>query len=627
MFEFDTLSIVFVALILLGSVPNLFYSTGYLPHIERKSHYQVHYFSFIIAMLGVVVSANALVFLFFWELMSLSSWQLILTEVKEKSTISAARFYFIMTHFGFVFLLLFFLIVTDGDLEIGFAAMHTIASAFGYPTLLFFFLILGFLSKAGAVPLHVWLPYAHPAAPSPVSALMSGVMLKVAIYGMFRFLFDVLYPWPLEWGIVILTLGALSSLVGVLYALSEHDIKALLANHSIENIGIILIGFGMGMIFDTLGLHTLSTFAFIAALFHTFNHMSFKSLLFMSAGAVLHQTHTKNMEKYGGLIKSMPVTALTFLIAAISISALPPSNGFLSEWMIFQSMLGSSHIDNVSLKLAIPFAIFALAMTGGLAIACFVKAYGITFLGLHRSSNAKHAHEVNFLMKSGMVLMTLVVLSLMLFTPFYMAWFDKVFVGLGRASVYAQIFPDGIWNMHSVGINGGIVSPLILLFSLIAVTTAMLFAYKLFKVKTRVHNAWACGYKTSPKTQYSATGFAGPIRRFFNWLYKPKEHFVKQTIAGHETKFSSSHYEVHVKPLFESVFYDSVAKALNYISYWVYRLAHFEQTRYAAMIFNILLAVLFSYRVFAHEFSWATFVLEFFVMLISVKILIIGDKK
>jgi hydrogenase-4 component B len=627
MFVFDTLSLIFVALILLGAVPNIFYSSGYLPHIERKMHYQLHYFAFIISMLGVVVSANALVFLFFWELMSLTSWQLILTETKEQATIKAARFYFIMTHFGFLFLLLFFLIVTDGDLEISFAQMKLAASHFAYPTLLFFFLLLGFLSKAGAVPLHVWLPYAHPQAPSPVSALMSGVMLKVAIYGMFRFLFDVLYPWPLEWGIVILTVGALSSLIGVLYALSEHDIKALLANHSIENIGIILIGFGMGMIFDTLQLPTLSTFAFIAALFHTFNHMSFKSLLFMGAGSVLHQTHTKNMEKYGGLIKAMPVTALTFLIAAISISALPPSNGFLSEWMIFQSMLSSSHIDNISLKLAIPFAIFSLAMTGGLAIACFVKAYGITFLGLHRSTNAKHAHEVNFLMKSGMVLMTFVVLSLMLFTPYYMEWFDKVFVGLGRASIYTKIFPEGIWHMHSVGINGGIVSPLILLFSLLGVTAFMMFAYRIFGIKTRIHNSWACGYKTSQKTQYSATGFAGPIRRFFNWLYKPDEHFLKQTIAGHETKFDASHYEVHVKPLFEKVFYINIAKAVNYISYWVYRLAHFEQTRYAAMIFNILLVVLFSYRIFAHNFSWATFVLEFFVMMISVKILIIGDKK
>jgi len=415
--------------------------------------------------------------------------------------------------------------------------------------------------------------------------------------------------------------------VGVLYALSEHDIKALLANHSIENIGIILMGFGMGMIFDTLELHTLSTFSFIAALFHSFNHMSFKSLLFMGAGSVLHQTHTKNMEKYGGLIKSMPVTAFTFLLAAISISALPPSNGFLSEWMIFQSMLSSSHIDIISLKLAIPFAIFALAMTGGLAIACFVKAYGITFLGLHRSTNAKHAHEVNFLMKSGMILMAFVVLSLMLVTPVYIEYFDKVLVGLHRTGVYAKIFPHEIWNMHSVGINGGIVSPLILLASLLGVTTIMLLAYKLFGVKTRRHNTWGCGYKTSQKTQYTATGFAGPIRRFFTWLYKPKEHFHKQTIAGHETKFDASHYEVHVQPLFEKIFYINVAKMVNYISYWVYRLAHFEQTRYAAMIFNIMLVVLFSYRIFAHDFSWATFVLEFFVMMISVKILIIGDKK
>lgn len=347
----------------------------------------------------------------------------------------------------------------------------------------------------------------------------------------------------------------------------------------------------------------------------------------MGAGAVLHQTHTKNMEKYGGLIKAMPVTALTFLIAAISISALPPSNGFLSEWMIFQSMLSSSHIDNISLKLAIPFAIFALAMTGGLAIACFVKAYGITFLGLHRSTNAKHAHEVNFLMKSGMVLMALVVISLMLFTPFYMAWFDKVFTDLGKVSVYAKIFPDGIWHMHSVGTNGGIVSPLLLLLSLFTIIALMLLAYKVFAVKSRIHHTWACGYNTGAKTQYTATGFAGPIRRFFSWLYKPKEHFEKQTIAGHDTKFSTSHYEVHVKPLFQRVFYESTANAVNYISYWVYRLAHFEQTRYAAMIFIIMLTVLFSYRIFAHEFSWATFVLEFIVMMISVKILIIGDKK
>ena len=627
MFQFDTLSMVFTALIVLGTIPNLFYSQGYLPHIERKAHYLLHYFTFIASMIGVVVAANALSFLLFWELMSLTSWQLILTEAKNKKTTDAARFYFFMTHFGFVFLLLFFLIVTNGDLEMGFSAMHGVASAFAYPTLLFFFLVLGFLSKAGAVPLHVWLPYAHPEAPSPVSALMSGVMLKVAIYGMFRFLFDVLYPWPLEWGVLILVIGSLSALIGVLYALSEHDIKALLANHSIENIGIILIGFGMGMIFDSMHLKVLSSFAFIAAIFHTFNHMSFKSLLFMGAGSVLHQTHTKNIEKYGGLIKRMPVTALTFLLASVSISALPPTNGFLSEWMIFQSMLGSSHLDNTSLKLAIPFAVFALAMTGGLAIACFVKAYGITFLGLHRSTNAKHAHEVNFLMRTGMVLMAGVVISLMLFTPWYIGQFDAALVGLGHTSVYARLFPEGIWHMHSAGMHGGVVSPLILLGALLGVTALLMFGYKALRVKERIHRTWSCGYRTGARTQYSATGFAGPIRRFFGWLYKPDEHFHKESIAGHGSKFSDSHYEVHVKPLFETTLYDSVAKAANFMSYWVYRLSHFEQTRYAAMIFNLMLMVLFSYRIFAHEFSWATLLLEGTVMIISIKILIIGEKR
>jgi len=611
---------------MLGVLPNLFYSFGYLSHLKRKAYYLLHYFAFIGSMAGVVIAGNALVFLFFWELMSLSSWQLILTEVKDKSTIKAARFYFFMTHFGFIFLLSFFLIVSDGDLSIDFAQMKIIASNFAYPTLLFFFAVLGLLSKAGAVPMHVWLPYAHPEAPSPVSALMSGIMLKIAIYGLFRFSFDILGVWPLEWGILILVMGALSSLIGVLYALSEHDIKALLANHSIENIGIILIGFGMGMIFSSLHLQTLSAFAFMAALFHTFNHMSFKSLLFMGAGSVLYETNTKNMEKYGGLIKTMPITAFTFLLASISISALPPTNGFLSEWMIFQSLIGSSSIDNVSLKLAISFSVFALALTGGLAIACFVKVFGITFLGLHRSTNAKHAKEVNFMMKTGMILMSLVVISLMLFTPFYMKLFDTTINELLHVSIYKQVFPS-IWSLHSVTSYGGIVSPLILLIGLIVITLALYAVFKSLNIKERVYHTWACGYNTTANTQYSATGFAGPIRRFFTWLYNPEEHFEKEIISGHKTKFVDASFSVQVEPLFERTIYKGSVNLVNKISYYVYRLAHFEQSRYAAMIFNMLLSILFSYRIFVHEFNWATFLLESVVMLISVKVLLVGEKR
>ena len=627
MFLFDTLSVVFIALILLGIVPNLFYSFGYLPHIKRKAHYLIHYFGFILSMIGVVISANALVFLFFWELMSLTSWQLILTEPKDKENLFAARFYFFMTHLGFICLMLFFLIISNGDINQSFIVLKSLASHFAYPALLFFFLMFGLLSKAGAVPLHVWLPYAHPQAPSPVSALMSGVMLKIALYGLFRFLFEILYPWPLEWGVSILIIGSISSLIGILYAIHENDIKALLANSSIENIGIILIAFGMGMIFDTLHLPILSAFAFIAALFHIFNHMSFKSLLFMGAGSVLHQTNTKNIEKYGGLIKTMPITAVIFLIAAVSISALPPSNGFLSEWMIFQSLLSSHNINVMTLKLTIPFAIFALALTGGLAIACFVKAYGITFLGLHRSNNVKHATEVNALMKIGMVLMGGVVVSLMLIAPIYIHYFSDAMVSLHKANIYSKIFPNGIWQMHSVGVNGGVVSPIILLIALIVITSILMFAYKAFRVKERIYKTWACGYRTSPKTQYTATGFTGPIRKFFSWMYKPQEHVNMQSIKGQQTKFTASHYSVHIQPLFERSLYTSLVKLTNIISYWVYRFAHFEQRRYVAIIFNLLLMVLFSYRIFSHHFSWAVFIIEAVIMVMTIKILIIGDKK
>jgi hydrogenase-4 component B len=544
---------------------------------------------------------------------------LILTEENEES-LKVGRFYFFMTHFGFIFILMFFLILSGNSLFSNFQDLAHTAMEFKYPTLLFFLIVLGFLSKAGAVPLHVWLPYAHPAAPSPVSALMSGVMLKVAIYAFLRFLF-ILPDWQLEWGVIILVLGALSALVGVLYALSEHDIKALLANHSVENIGIILIGIGVGMVFTTLKLPILASFAFIASVYHTFNHMSFKSLLFMSAGSVLYETHTKNIEKYGGLIKNMPLTAFMFLIAAISISALPPTNGFISEWMIFQSMLNSGEISDITLKLAFPFAIFALALTGGLAVACFVKAFGITFLGLHRSENSKYAKEVNKLMQIGQILMAGVVISLMLFLPFFIKIINN---SLPITNIYNTIFPN-VWVMHSID-NGGAVSPLILLSALIIVTGMIVIFYKSLNIKERIYHTWACGYETTPRSQYSATGFAGPIRRFFNWLYKPNIHSHKETLYGHKTKFSSSLFEVHVKPLFERSLYDSVKFITNYISYIVYRISHFEKTKYASLIFTMLILVLFSFRVFYKEVSWGSVLLEIVVMAIFMKILIIGEK-
>ncbi|WP_457562649.1 proton-conducting transporter transmembrane domain-containing protein [Caminibacter pacificus] len=619
MFSLNPLSMLFLFLILLGVIPNLFYMAGYLSHIKRKTHFLIHYFAFIFSMTGVVLSNEILPFLFFWELMSLASWQLILTEPTDEA-IKAARFYFFMTHFGFVFILLFFLMLGGDSLFTNFETLKELASDFKYPTLLFLLITVGFLSKAGVVPLHVWLPYAHPAAPSPVSALMSGIMLKIAIYAFLRFLF-IIPNWQIEWGVIILALGAISSLVGVLYAIASHDIKALLANHSIENIGIILIGIGVGMIFTYLKLPTLAAFAFIAAVYHTLNHMSFKSLLFMSAGSVLYATQTKHIESYGGLIKLMPITAFMFLIAAISISALPPTNGFLSEWMIFQSILSSSGINNLVLKLSFPFAIFALALTGGLAIACFVKAFGITFLGLARSENAKHAKEVNKLMLTGQILMAGVVISLMLFMPFFIKIINY---SLPITDIYHKLFQN-IWVMHSLNSNGA-VAPLLILAGLIIVVFAIYAFYKYLNPKIRIYHTWACGYNTNAKSQYSATGFAGPIRRFFEWLYRPEVHTHTQTISGHKTKFTSSLYEVHIKPLFEKSLYDNVVKGLNFLSYFVYKLSHFERHRYSSLIFMLLIFALFSFRVFYKEISWGNIVLEVIVMSIFYKFLF-GENK
>ncbi len=621
MLGFDAFSYVFLLLILLGVLPNLFYTFGYLSHIQRKAYFLINYFAFIFAMIGVVVTDKILSFLFFWELMSLTSWQLILTE-PNKESLKAARFYFFMTHFGFVFILVFFLLLSHNNLMASFDSLDDSIASFKYPTFLFFLLIFGFLSKAGVVPLHVWLPYAHPAAPSSVSALMSGVMLKVAIYAFLRFLFLIPH-WELEWGIIILFLGSISSLVGVLYALSEHDIKALLANHSVENIGIILIAIGLGMIFHTLKLDTLSAFSFIAAIYHTFNHMSFKSLLFMGAGSILYQTHTKNMEQYGGLIKTMPITAFTFLLAAISISAMPPTNGFLSEWMIFQSMLSSASISDIALKLSFGFTIFALALTSGLAIACFVKAFGITFLGLARSQNAKHAKEVNILMLVGEILMALIVIGLMAFMPSIVKLIN---LALPLPYIYHKIFPNYL-IMHSLANNYGAVAPLILLGTLLLITLSFVLIYKLLHPKIRLYHTWACGYNTNASMQYSTTGFAGPIRRFFAWLYKPMVHTHKETVFGHKTKFKKSLYEVHVKPLFEESLYEGVKKLLYKLSYLVYKISHFEKGRYSALIFNLLIFILFSIRVFYHQITWGSVVLEITIVAIFIAIILFGERK
>ncbi|MBI2365237.1 MAG: hydrogenase 4 subunit B, partial [Deltaproteobacteria bacterium] len=337
-FGTDRLSTFFVVVIAVGAIPAALYALGYTREYTGKHSLAgmgIAFNVFIAAMILVALARNLLTFLALWELMSLASYFLVMTEHEREDTVRAGWIYFVMTHAGFAALFLGFLLLALATGTMDFADWGAAAAKLD-PTsrnLIFVLLALGFGSKAGVIPLHVWLPRAHPAAPSHVSALMSGVMIKLGVYGLVRVAFDWLGTGPVWWGGAILVVGAVSAVLGVLYALVEHDLKRLLAYHSVENIGIIMLGLGGGMLFQLSHLPGLAALALVAGLYHTLNHAAFKSLLFMGAGAVLHATHTRNMEEMGGLIKRMPQTAALFLVGSVAIAALPPLNGFISEWL------------------------------------------------------------------------------------------------------------------------------------------------------------------------------------------------------------------------------------------------------------------------------------------------------
>lgn len=391
--EADSLSAGFILLIAAVVLGVSIYSIEYVEHTKseaRKNLQAALTNLFILAMLMVILAGNMVGFLIFWEIMSLSSLMLVLHDYTSEENKKAGLFYFIMTSLSTSFLFMGFLSLfkLTGSAEFG---------QLDYPTstltLPFLCLFTGFGIKAGLVPFHKWLPYAHPAAPSSISALMSGVMLKVAIYGFLRFLLSVSTP-ELWWGTLILIAGSLSAVLGVIYALKESDIKRLLAYSSIENIGIIFVGIGLYLIFKLEGLETLALLSLVGACFHAFNHALFKSLLFLCAGSVVHATGTRNIEAFGGLVKRMPHTAALFLIGSVSIAGLPPTSGFVSELMLFQAYFYSSALSDPLLKvlLIITFSVFAL--TSALAAALFVKLFGITFLALPRTKCTKEATEV-----------------------------------------------------------------------------------------------------------------------------------------------------------------------------------------------------------------------------------------
>src|SRR5499427_3004776 len=404
-FRLDALSAFFLAVVNLGAAAASLFALGYGRHEDAPRRVLPFYPAFLAGMSIVVLADDAFTFLVSWEFMSLSSWALVMAHHRVADNVRAGYVYLIMASFGTLALLLTFGLLAGADGGYAFADIRGAHPSAALAASILILALIGAGSKAGLVPLHVWLPLAHPAAPSHVSALMSGVMTKVAVYGFVRIVFDLIGTPAWWWSMVVLALGGITAVMGVLYALMQHDLKRLLAYHTVENIGIIFIGLGLALAFRANGMNFAAALALTAALFHVFNHSAFKSLLFFGAGAVLTATGERDMEHLGGLIHRMPWTAPAFLIGCAAISALPPLNGFVSEWLTFQAILVSPDLPQWGLKLTVPAAGALLALSAALAAACFVKAFGVTFLGRPRSPAARAAAEVDTFSLTAMYLL------------------------------------------------------------------------------------------------------------------------------------------------------------------------------------------------------------------------------
>ena len=479
---------------------------------------------FLLSMVLVLVAQSTVSFLVSWEVMAIVSFLLVNHDSEKRETWQAAYQYLVMTHIGTAAIMIAFFVVGSGSNGFNFSELNISQFETTARNLAFTAAFLGFALKAGLVPLHVWLPNAHPAAPSHVSALMSGVMLKVAVYGFGRFIFDFLGPVDFWWGALVLVVGLLSAFFGALYAQMEKDIKRILAYSSVENMGIVFAAIGAGMLLLTTSHKEYAVIGFTAAIVHSFNHSIMKSLMFMVAGAVNHAVDDKNIEKMGGLAKLMPWTAGCALTGSLALAALPLTNGFIGEWLMFHSFAFLAQADagtGVRLLAALAFILSGLA--SALALGCFVRVFGVVFLGRPRARRAESAHEVSRFMLAAMLIPALLI--------FVSGIFASPIVTIAQHVAEANL-PDLnmlneehllIWGKDSGMLN---YDTFVLLIAAVVITIfAWLIIYR-GQVFVKRDVIWNCGTEPTLRQQYSGTGFSKPIRRAFDFLLKPRREVV-----------------------------------------------------------------------------------------------------
>jgi hydrogenase-4 component B len=586
----DALSAAFVALIGLGGASASVYAIGYGRHEHEPGRVVPFVPAFLAAMTLVVLADDAFAFLFAWELMSLSSWALVMAHHREEGNAHAAYVYLIMAVFSGLTLLLAFGMLAGQSSDFTFAAIRASHLPPLTIAIVFVLALIGTGSKAGVVPLHVWLPLAHPAAPSHVSALMSGVMTKVAVYGFIRIVFDLLGT-PSWWSaVVVLVVGGVTSVMGVLYALMEHDLKRLLAYHTVENIGIIFIGLGLAMAFGANGLPAGAALALTAALFHVLNHSVFKSLLFFGSGAVLTATGERDMEHLGGLIHRMPKTAFTFLIGCMAISALPPLNGFVSEWLTFQAIVLHPGLPQWGLKIAIPADGALLALAAALAAACFVKAFGVCFLGRPRTTQAAEAREVDAFSLAAMFALAAICLLAGILPGTVIDALAPVTQALAGAHMPTQMDRAWLSIVPIAEARSSYDGLLIFLFIAVSAWAMAITVHRFASRGLRRSPAWDCGFPDpSPATQYTAASFAQPIRRVFGAVVFGSREIVTMPGPG---SMAPARIEKHIHDPAWETFYVPIAAVVGATANWMNILQFLTIRRYLAFVFIALILLL-----------------------------------
>lgn len=595
--RFDLLAALMVFVISLLVLVTSVYSTAYVQEYKGRGAWAMGFFMnlFVASMIALVVIDNAFYFLIFFEAMSLASYFLVIFEQDEEA-VSAGFLYFLIAHAGSVLILIAFFILYSQSGSLDFDSFRTLHLSAPLASTVFLLAFFGFGAKAGMVPLHSWLPRAHPAAPSHASALMSGVMVKIGVFGIIKVGVDLLGANSTWWGLVVLGFGAVSSVLGVLYALAEQDIKRLLAYSTVENVGIILMGVGVGMLGIATHHPAIAVLGLLAGLYHLVNHAVFKGLLFLGAGSILYRTHTKNMEQLGGLARVMPYTAIAFLIGAMAICALPPLNGFVSEWFTYQALFSLSHDSAFALKLAGPIAFVALALTGALAAMCFVKAYGVTFSGLPRSHHAAEAREVPLPMVISMLFLALTIVALGVAAPWIAPIMARVAGSLCGGATLAVAQGALI---HPGSIEQSMVSTPLIAVLLLAIPLLPLMLLSVFQSgrRNRRHagDAWACGYAQESTMTVSSEGMSQPVRFMFAPLYRLRESLSPSSALHHSLDCTIS-AATRVEPVWDEKLIAPLVRTIRRIGERIQRLQHGDFRIYCLYVVIALVILLLTAR-------------------------------